>query len=146
MDLLVIALKALSAQQALQSTRTTARGGITAVALVPVGIGFFLIGVGFLGYACYAALLESLSPGASALIVAGGFFVLTLFVGLGIWMSLDNRSSKPAKPDFDLDEILSAFDKVSDKVGDEVKKNPASSMALAALAGAFAYVTFFDRR
>jgi hypothetical protein len=146
MDLLVIALKALAAQQALQSTRKTTRGSLVAVALVPVGIGLFLIGVGFLGYACYAALLDSASPATAALIMAGGFFVLTLLLGLGVWLRLERGNNRNAKPDFDLDQMLDAFEKVSDKVGDEVKKNPGSSLALAAIAGAFAFVTFCDKR
>lgn len=145
MDLLVIALKALAAQQALQTTRNTARGGLMAAALAPVGIGIFLIGVGFLGYACYAVLLESLSPAAAALIVAVGMFLLTLCIALAMWLVFEGARNKPT-PDMDLEPMLALFEKSADKMGDEIKKNPASSLMLAALAGAFVYVAFLDKR
>jgi formate/nitrite transporter FocA (FNT family) len=148
MDLLVIALKALAAQQALQSTRRTARGGLVAAALVPVAIGVFLIGVAFLGYACYAALLDSVSPSSAALITSGALFLTTLCIFLAIWLSIER--AKNAKEDLDLDDTFDkvgdTLERVADRVTDEVKENPAGSLALAALAGAFIYFTFMDKK
>lgn len=141
MDLIAIALKALAAQQAIQATRRTARGGLIAAALLPVGIGIFLIALGFLGFACYLALLPEFSEASAASIVGIGLLLLTVCVGLTAWLVMERANSVKA-PEVDIEPLTELLRKVSG----EVKENPGSSMIMAALAGAFAYLTFLNRR
>jgi len=141
MDLLTSALNGLIAQQTVQATRRTARGGLIAAALLPVGIGVLLIAIGFMGYAGYCALIPGFSPSVAAILVATALCLVVTCIGLSIWLVME-RATKPSPPEIDLSPLTAVIGQVSS----EVQKNPGSSVLLSALAGAFVYVAFLDRR
>jgi len=146
MSLLASALKALATQQAFQATRQTVGDSLWAVALLPVGIGTLLIAIAFGGYAWFSALVPDVSNAMAASIVAIGMLVITAVIGLIAWWFVDRPKTNLPDVVEGAEEQIEPLAELVDKITEEVQENPGSTVMMATLAGAIAYLFFANRR
>lgn len=95
-----------------------------------------IVALGFLIAALHAWLITAYTPDIASLITAGAVFALALVAALAAYVIAHQRQARMAVFKHDMkNNIQTVIDAFDSELGEHVRANPATAVALAGLAG-----------